>query len=54
MAKKQTFADKSKKKQQAAEVSVKFVKAVKNEKGTYKFQERFVRLDDINKVTELK
>jgi hypothetical protein len=53
MAKKQTFADKSKKKAAAA-VSVKYVKAVKSEKGSYKFQEKFIKLDDISKVNELK
>jgi hypothetical protein len=54
MAKSQSFADKSKGKKKADHITVKFVKSVKSEKGTYKFNEKFVRLDDISKVTELK
>lgn len=54
MAKKQTFADKSKGKGAADAVTVKFIKSVKTESGAYKFQEKFVKLDDISKVTTLK
>lgn len=54
MAKQQSFADKAKKKEKAAFITVKYVKTVKSEKGTYKFQEKFVKLDDISKVTTLK
>jgi hypothetical protein len=54
MAKSQSFADKAKGKKKADHITVKFVKSVKSEKGTYKFNEKFVRLDDISKVTELK
>ena len=54
MAKQQTFAAKAKGKHKADHITVKFVKAVKTERGTYKFNERYVRLDDISKVTELK
>lgn len=54
MAKQQSFADKSKKKEKASFITVKHVKTVKSEKGNYKFQEKFVQLDDINKVTSLK
>lgn len=54
MAKTQTFADKSKKKDQVSFVTVKFVKTVKTESGSYKFQEKLVKLDDISKVTTLK
>lgn len=54
MAKQQTFADKAKGKKKEAGVSVKLIKAIKTPKGTYKFNEKFVRLDDINKVTEIK
>jgi len=54
MAKSQSFADKSKGKKKADHITVKFVKSVKSEKGTYKFNEKYVRLDDISKVTELK
>ena len=35
-------------------ITVKFIKSVKSEKGTYKFNEKFVRLDNISKITELK
>lgn len=54
MAKKQTFADKSKAKAKASFVNVKVVKTIKTESGSYKFQERFVKLDDISKVAEIK
>ena len=54
MAKSQSFADKAKGKKKADHITVKFVKSVKSEKGTYKFNEKYVRLDDISKVTELK
>ncbi len=54
MAKQQTFADKAKKKEKSAVVTVKFVKTVKTESGSYKFQEKLVKLEDINKVTTLK
>ena len=54
MAKSQSFADKAKGKKKADHITVKFVKSVKSEKGTYKFNEKYIRLDDISKVTELK
>ena len=54
MAKQQTFADKAKKKEKASFITVKHVKTVKTEKGSYKFQEKFVQIDDISKVTSLK
>ncbi len=54
MAKVQSFADKAKAKKKDTHVSVKVVKAVKSSKGTFKYNERFVRLDDISKVTEIK
>jgi len=54
MAKSQSFADKAKAKKKADHITVKFVKSVKTEKGTYKFNEKLVRLDDISKVSELK
>lgn len=54
MAKTQSFADKAKGKKKADGVNVKFIKTVKTGKGTYKFNEKFVKLDDIGKVTELK
>ena len=54
MAKTQSFADKAKGKKKVDHITVKFIKSVKTDKGSYKFSEKFVRLDDISKVTELK
>lgn len=54
MAKQQSFADKSKSKSRSNFVTVKFVKAVKTDRNSYKFQEKLVKLTDISKVTELK
>ena len=54
MAKKQTFADKAKGKSAKSEINVKVVKTLKTEKGSYKFQESYVKLDDVNKVTSIK
>lgn len=53
MAKKQTFADKAKGKAGANLISVKYIKTVKTDSGSYKFNEKIVRMDDISKVTEL-
>ena len=54
MAKTQTFADKAKGKSKVANITVKFVKTVKTESGSYKFNERFVKLADASQVTTLK
>ena len=54
MAKQQSFGDKVKKKAHEAGVNVKFIKTVKSANGSYKFQEKFVKLDDVSKVTTLK
>ncbi|MDR3667451.1 MAG: hypothetical protein P4L35_11470 [Ignavibacteriaceae bacterium] len=54
MAKTQTFADKAKKVKVNNGVSVKMIKAFKSEKGSFKFSEKFVKLDDISKVSDLK
>ena len=54
MAKTQTFADKAKGKHKSSQVNIKVVKTYKTEDGNYKFQEKFVKLDDISKVTEIK
>lgn len=54
MAKQQSFGDKAKGKVKSSIVNVKFIKTVKTASGSYKFQEKFVKLDDINKVTTLK
>jgi hypothetical protein len=54
MAKQQTFADKAKVKKKDAHVNVKVIKAMKTDKGSYKFSEKFIKLDDISKVTTIK
>lgn len=54
MAKQQSFADKAKGKKKQDFIMVKVVKAVGTEKGTFKFNERFVKLSDISKITEIK
>ncbi len=54
MAKQQSFSDKAKGKVKSTNVNVKFIKTVKAANGSYKFQEKFVKLDDISKVTTLK
>ena len=54
MAKQQSFADKAKGKKKDSSVNVKLIKTVKTSKGTFKFNEKFVKLDDINKVSEIK
>jgi len=54
MAKQQSFADKAKGKHKVDHITVKLIKSVKSPKGTIKFNEKFVKLDDISKVTEIK
>ncbi len=54
MAKQQSFADKAKGKKKVEGVTVKLIKSVKTTKGSYKFNEKFIRLDDIGKVTQIK
>jgi hypothetical protein len=54
MAKVQSFADKAKGKKKDPHVTVKVIKTVKSGKGTFKFNEKFVKLDDISKVGEIK
>lgn len=54
MAKSQSFADKAKGKKKSDQVTVKLIKTIKTDNGTYKFSEKYVRLDDISKVTQLK
>lgn len=54
MAKAQSFADKVKKKKKTDHITVKFIKAVKTAKGSYKFSEKYVQLEDVGKVSELK
>jgi len=54
MAKQQTFADKAKAKKKEIGVTVKLIKTIKTNKGTYKFNEKFVKIDDISKVVDIK
>ncbi len=54
MAKQQSFADKAKGKKKQDFIMVKVVKSIGTDKGTFKFNERFVKLSDISKVTEIK
>ncbi len=53
MAKTQTFGDKTKKKGEKTFVNVKVVKAYRSEKGTVKFLERFVRVNDIAEAEKI-
>ena len=54
MAKKQTFADKAKGKAAKSGINVKVVKTLKTDKGSYKFSESFVKLDDVSQITTIK
>jgi hypothetical protein len=54
MAKQQSFADKLKKKKKNDLITVKFIKSMKTAAGNYKFNEKFVHLDDLNKLSEVK
>ncbi len=54
MAKQQSFADKAKAKKKIDGISVKLIKTVKTSKGSYKFNERLVKLDDISKIADIK
>jgi len=53
MAKTQTFGDKTKKKTVDTRVNVKVVKAYRSDKGTIKFVERFVKVDDLGQVEKI-
>lgn len=54
MAKQQSFGDKNKNKKQQSGVNVKVIKAMKTTKGSVKYSERFIKLDTVDKVTEIK
>ena len=54
MAKVQSLADKAKGKKKADGVTIKVIKSVKTDGGAYKFNEKFVKLADVSKVTEIK
>jgi hypothetical protein len=53
MAKQQSFGDKAKGKVKSTHVNVKVIKTTKTAIGSYKFNEKFVKLDDISKVTTI-
>jgi hypothetical protein len=53
MAKQQSFGDKAKGKVKSTVVNVKFIKTVKAG-SSYKFHEKFVKLDDISKISTIK
>ena len=53
MAKQQSFGEKIKGKVRSTVVNVKFIKTVKTG-NSYKFHEKFVKLDDISKVATIK
>lgn len=54
MAKQQSFSDKLKKKKKSDLITVKFIKSMKTANGNYKFNEKFVQLEDLNKLSEVK
>ncbi len=53
MAKQQTFGDKGKKKAADSKISVKVIKAFRSEKGTIKYLERFVKVDDVGQIEKM-
>jgi len=53
MAKQQTFGDKTKKKAGDTKISVKVIKAFRSEKGTIKYMERFVKVDDVGQIEKM-
>ena len=50
MAKQQTFGGKAVKKQEEEMISVKVIIASKTDKGSYRFNERFVKVKDLSEV----
>lgn len=54
MAKKQTFADKvGKGGADDDKMSVKVIQAIKTEKGSYRFNERFLKVANLNEVEKV-
>ena len=53
MAKQQTFGDKTKKKVADTKIAVKVIKAFRSEKGTIKFMERLVKVDDVGQIEKM-
>ena len=53
MAKQQTFQDKLKKQKSDSRVNVRVIKAYRSDKGTVKFVERFVKVEDANSIEKI-
>ncbi|MCE2504580.1 MAG: hypothetical protein J4G05_11070 [Chlorobi bacterium] len=54
MSRQKTFVDKIRKRRSGSDlVSVKVIVASKTEKGTYRFNEKFVRVKDLNEVEKI-
>lgn len=53
MAKQQTFQDKLKKMKTDSRVNVRVIKAYHGDKGSVKFVERFVKVDDANQIEKI-
>lgn len=53
MAKKQTFGDKLKKKQEVQKSVVKVIKGITDPNGSTRFVEELVKLDDMKEVTKI-
>ncbi len=53
MAKQQTFGDKGKKKAADTKISVKVIKGFRSDKGTIKYMERLVKVDDIGQIDKM-
>ena len=53
MAKQQTFGDKLKKKAIDSRINVKIIKGFRSDKGSVKFVERFVKVNDLAEVDKI-
>lgn len=53
MAKTQSFGDKTKKGKTEQKINVKVIKAFRSDKGTVKYMERFVKIDDASQIDKI-
>ena len=53
MAKQHTFGDQTMKKAGESKISVLVIKAFRSEKGTIKYMERFVKVDDVGQIDKM-
>ncbi|MBL7975543.1 MAG: hypothetical protein JNJ85_11565 [Candidatus Kapabacteria bacterium] len=53
MAKQQTFSDKMKKQKVDSRINVQVIKAYRSDKGTVKYIERFVKVEDVNQAEKI-